>query len=182
MAETEDGENGLPASVIRRPIPDPTVLTSQQSRAVEERAIAREEGLKELLLTHIHGLTDKIELLFRERDSRVDDAFRSVREAAAKAEASTNKLLEQVQTIIATNKDATYDKIGTLERSLTLIDGRLQGAERGEQTHHDNSALYIAAVSLVVAIVVAVAALVHPPALPPSSAPIITVPPVTTHG
>lgn len=172
MAEIEDGENGLPTGVIRRPIPDPTVLTSQQSRAVEERAIARELGLKELLLTHIKGLNDQINF-----------QFLAAQTTQQKSEAATIKLLEQVQTTINTIRDATYDKIGTLERALASMDGRLQGTEKSDQKGNDASARYIAAAGLLVGIIAIVAAaLIHPQSPPIPASPVITIPPVTAHG
>lgn len=167
-------DDDLPITGLRLPVPDPTERTVEQ--LLRELA-----SLKELLLAHINGLADKIELQFRERDAYVASSFQSSKEAAAKAEASTAKLLEQVQLVMSTTKDAQNDKIGTLERALTLIDGRLQGAEKGENQHRDNSALYIAAGMLVIAIVVMVASLVKPPPPAPAS-PVLTLPPLTSKG
>lgn len=171
MAETEDGENGLATGIIRRPIPDPTVLTSLQSRAVEERAIAREQSLKELLLTHIKGLTEQISF-----------QFQAAKEAVGKSEVSTVKLLDQLQTILSTVTGATNERIAMLERRLTLIEGRSIGTEKGEDKQRDDSARYIGMAGLIVAVIAVVAMLIHPPASPIPPAPVITIPPVVAHG
>lgn len=169
-------EDDLPITGPRLPVPDPTERTVEQ--LLRELA-----GLKELLLAHINGLSEKIALQARERNAYVDSAFQAAKEAAAKSEASTIKLLDQVQTILSTVKEATDERIGTLERRLTLIEGRSIGTEKGEEKHRDESARYIGAAGLLVAIIAVIAAaFTHPPSNPSPQSSVITLPPVTTHG
>lgn len=168
-------DDEIPITGLRLPVPDPTERTVEQ--LLRELA-----GLKELLLAHINGLGDKIALQSRERNAYVDSAFQAAKEAAAKSEASTIKLLDQVQTILSTIKEATDERIGTLERRLTLIEGRSIGTEKGEEKQRDDSARYIAALAVVVGIIAIIVGIMHPSSIPGPANPVLTLPPLTSKG
>ena len=132
-----------------RPIPDPTLLTTQQ--LLRELA-----GLRELLETRINGMATEINLIREEQlkvnaaiDLRVDHLKRLVYErfdgiqiqfsdkaiAINKSEQAITKQLDQVQATITMQSKVFDDKLAAVKDLITLM----QGSETGRQDRTANS-------------------------------------------
>ncbi len=95
-----------------RPVPDPTKLTTDQLR----RELA---ALREIIETRLDGMDRAIGLQFTERD---------VRTAAAKAEASFTKQIDQIGAIIQTQEKAMDGRITELKERIDRGEDSSAGA------------------------------------------------------
>ena len=174
-----------------RPIPDPTVLTTEQLKD-------KIQGLRELLEAVIKGKSDLVEerfasiqQQFRERDSRmeqqardaktaVDAAFAAQKEAVseqnktgalaiAKSEAATNKQIDQLAAQLGTINGALDGKINDLKERFTRLESSGLGAgieRRQSQTSNQLGmqaiAMIVGAIGVTTAIVMAFVTLLKP--------------------
>jgi hypothetical protein len=154
-----------------RPVPDPTVLTTE--------ALVREiNHLRELLETQIEGLGDAckaqfeyIEQRFRDRDLLVDSAFvaskeavaaslAAAKEAVAKSEDTFNKQIAEIRrTADATRQGAEKDVAGVKER-VTIIEALDRGSEKKVEGISSIAALGISGLLLLVSIASAATAII----------------------
>jgi hypothetical protein len=124
----------------------PTEMDRQVSH-LREFMVARIESTQVARDERFHS----IDLQFRERDTRtdqssrdskvaVDAALQAAKEAVgeqnkssalaiAKSETSTTKQIDQLQTLIQTNNDATNDKINDIKARLDRGEGLLRGGD-----------------------------------------------------
>jgi hypothetical protein len=197
------------------PVPDPTILTTQQLVAaiaavreiLETRLDAMDTAtnlnkeqmdkipsmiddkirqLRVLVEEKIAGLMEKfhsIDVQFKERDTRteqsskdskvaVDAALQAAKEAVgeqnkssalaiAKSEASTNKALDQIGTLITTTNKALDEKINDLKGRLDRGEGvKAQAVENKGQQNWQTSAV-IAGVSLLISLGVLIVLVLH---------------------
>jgi hypothetical protein len=154
-----------------RPVPDPTVLTTE--------ALIREiNHLRELMETQIEGLGDAceakfsyIERRFADRDLLVDAAFQSSREAVAaalaaskeavaKSEDTFNKQIAEIRrTAEATSKGQEKEVAGVKDR-VTIIEAIDRGSEKRSIGINSATTLGISAVFLLVSVAGTITAIV----------------------
>jgi serine/threonine protein kinase HipA of HipAB toxin-antitoxin module len=157
-----------------RPIPDPTVLTTQ--------ALRREiEGLKELLIEKIKGehdlMVEKFEAVERLRveqkrdtQSAVDAALSAAKEAVAKSETAVGKQLEQQQATSNTAigdlrraheelRDREIDDVKDLRRGITDTTALINGVTNQKLgAKEDRTGLYavLGAVGVILGILIVI--------------------------
>jgi hypothetical protein len=142
-----------------RPVPDPTVLTTEQLH----REIS---ALSELTSYRVAGQKELVEEQFRTVHVAMEDAKEAVgfaltaaKESQAKSEASFTKQIDQMGLLIGAATQGNSDKIDDIKDRLTLIDGRITGIEGRTKGATDNSgsllslaAVVISAIAVIVAI------------------------------
>jgi hypothetical protein len=163
--------NEVPTGFDSRPVPDPTILTTE--------ALIREiSHLRELLETQIEGLGDAceakfeyIEQRFRDRDLLVDAAFiaskeavaaslAAAKEAVAKSEDTFNKQIAEIRrTADATRQGAEKDVAGVKER-VTIIEALDRGSDKRAQGINSITTLSISGLLLLVSVASAATAII----------------------
>ncbi len=121
-----------------RPVPDPTVLTTDQLR----REIT---GLRELIETRITAVLqlheekfNSIDTRFAERDKRVEQgsrdnkmtvdlALQTAKEAVGKTEVGFTKQIDMLAATITSNCRTMDGKISDIKERLNIIEGRAKG-------------------------------------------------------
>jgi biotin operon repressor len=151
----------------RRPVPDPTVLTTQalyrEVSALQELIEQSIKGTREVIDQQFYKVEQQFELVERQRveqkkDTKdaVDAALTAQKEAVreqtsasersiAKSEAATNKQLEQLAATFKTSSDSLLARIDELKEWIVDVDRK---AERPIQqklgAREDRSGLYAA--------------------------------------
>ncbi len=116
-----------------RPIPDPTILTTQQ--------LMREIGaLKELMQVRLDAYDKAIQLLqdFTDRQptiaevvAKFEERFRSIETQFVKADMTTTKQMDSITTLLQANAKAGNEKIDDIKGRVTSIEGRGQAYSSG---------------------------------------------------
>jgi hypothetical protein len=158
-----------------RPVPDPTILTTE--------ALIREIAhLRELLETQIEGLGDaceskfvhieqRFERQFRDRDLLVDAAFQSSREAVAaalaaskeavaKSEDTFNKQIAEIRRTAEATSKGLEKEIGGIKDRVTIMESIDRGSERKAAGLNQAAVLVISALLLILTGIGVVAAIV----------------------
>jgi hypothetical protein len=135
-----------------RPVPDPTVLTTEQLH----REIA---ALSELTSYRLAGQKELVEEQFRTVHVAMEDAKEAVgfaltaaKESQAKSEASFTKQIDQMGLLIGAATQGNSDKIDDIKDRITAIEGRTKGATDNTGALLSFSAVAISAVGVVIAI------------------------------
>lgn len=108
-------------SYDRRPVPDPTLLTTQQ--LLREVAALRElyqgdiAALREVMDTKFESINDR----FMASQALQDERFTSAKEAVDKTERMAIKQADQIQAILATTVSGINDKIDLLRASQSEV-------------------------------------------------------------
>ena len=135
------------------PIPDPTLLTTQQlTTTVMSLRELVEEKIDSLLRLHEQKFSG-IATQFSERDIRatqttedqkkaVEAAFAAAKEAVAKSEISTKE-----------NLKALDEKVNDLRDRLTRLEGRDAGTSRAQEASHWNIGTIISLIALVLVVI-----------------------------
>lgn len=135
------------------------------------------------------GKFDGIQVQFKERDLRIEQAFKdtksavndallSAKEAVAeqnrtnllssqKTEASTTKLIDQLQINMTVGNKAIDDKITDVKDRLVLIEGKTSGMEKADKAGIDRTGIYIGVAALIFTALLAIATII--PTFRPSS-------------
>lgn len=142
------------------PVPDPSLLTTDQLRRelyalrelVEARAQTTNQAIDHLreLSTTLAGAGQsaiKVALDAQKDAAASRDAFTLA--TMAKSDATTTKQIDNIGTLLANSTGQLNDKI-------TVINGRLDRGEGGNQASTDKTASFLAIAGLVVSIVVAI--------------------------
>jgi hypothetical protein len=166
-----------------RPVPDPTVLTTQ--------ALYREvNALKELLLTELSCLKREVAQRFvaveqqrveQKRDTKdaVDSALSAQREAITKSETSTKEQLGQLTVNFATGIKAVTDGLNDLKERVGKIESLKQGAVESRESAYAGISNVTGILGAVIAVVVVVIALYATRSKPVTPV-VVTPTPVTT--
>jgi type VI protein secretion system component VasK len=155
-----------------RPVPDPTVLTTQQLyreiEAAREMTETLIDGLREILDEKFSSVDRQLQLVEQQRveqksdtKAAVDAALTAQKEAVkeqttaseraiAKSEASTTKQLEQLSETFATSLRAMGDKVDDLKDRLTVTEALKQGGRETLTGLYAVVGVVIAAVGLAV--------------------------------
>lgn len=136
-----------PAHMERRPIPDPTVLTTQQLlgaiASLKELVMQRLDGMdkasaksEKLFRAEITALRDvqnqkfkSIQVQFRERQINIAAEIAAGKEAVNKAEEATTKQSDEQARRIDATRDGLTDKIEDIKSRLNLREGKGSGME-----------------------------------------------------
>lgn len=160
---SEDRDTGPYA----RGAPDPTVLTREESRLLEERIRRELSALKELHEVRFAELDRRVDQGRTASKEAVEAALQTRKEAADKSEASTGKQFE-----------AMDRRISEVKERLDTGEGALRGSvdTRQERRSDLGSSLQVAAfvlsvVSVLIVIVLAIIELPHSPAVPVTVSP-----------
>lgn len=144
------------------PIPDPSLLTNEAVRHLEERVRREIASLKELHEVRLEALSRLVENGRIAGRESVEAALQTRKEAADKAEASTNKQFE-----------AMDRRISEIKERLDTGEGATRGSvdTRQERRSEIASSLMIAGfvasiISILIAITVAIITVPHSPAVP----------------
>lgn len=135
-----------------RPVPDPTVLTTQQllraienaeDKASKDNQIleTRIDGMKELYTEKFHGVDQR----FESAATALKAALEAAKEAVGKTEASVAKTIEEQQKAKQQSDKATDDKISDVKDRLTAIESRSKGIG-------DSWAVVVAVIGIMIAL------------------------------
>jgi hypothetical protein len=166
MSSMERDERGS------RPVPDPTVLTTQQLyreiEATREMAETLIDGLREILDEKFSSIDRQLQLVEQQRveqkqdtKAAVDAALTAQKEAVkeqttaseraiAKSEASTTKQLEQLATTFNTANKALDDKYDDLRDRITSTEAVKQGGRETVSGLYAAAGLIVAVLSIVI--------------------------------
>ena len=126
----------------RKPIPDPTMLTTEQLMR-EVGHVLREVGhVKELLETKIEGAANlRMEQLsgiskqFEERDKAVSAALQAQKEATREAAKSFQDLMDKTEKGLTKQIDFISAKVDDLKDRTNLTEGRGVGVATTDTVH-----------------------------------------------
>ncbi len=156
--------------VDSRPVPDPTLLTTQAL----EREVAAMKGLFAEQLNGLRQLIeekfDGVDKQFASRDVQVSTAFQAAKEAVgeqnksraeaiAKSENATNDQMRQIGNQIAATTKTTDDKIDDLKDRLGTVEGLIRSNDRTEHRSDQSNQLWVAAAGIIVGALIAIAAI-----------------------
>lgn len=142
----------------RRPIPDPTSLTTE--------ALHREiKHVFELLVEKLDGLQVQINTAESHRkEQKVDTAaqikaaFDAQKEAADKSEQATEKRLEQLQGRADADTNATRETINALKERVLTIESQGVAVDRRRTESRSQNSLNVAIAGLGVTVLIAIVA------------------------
>jgi hypothetical protein len=161
-----------------RPVPDPTVLTTEALRREIEHAREAASSQRELLETQIEALGDAceakfqyIEQRFRDRDRLVDAAFDSSKEAVSaalaaskeavsKSEHTFNKQLDEMKLTMAAANKGIEDQIGAVKERVTIMESVDRGIEKKSDAMSNATTLVISGLLLLLSAVGVIIAIV----------------------
>lgn len=136
-----------------RPVPDPTVLTTEQLfraiSTVEQTTDIKVAALKELVFERFSS----VQTQFKSSDKAIEAALDAADKAVSKSETSTLKLIEQQSVQVDSLAKTLYDQI-------TDIKSRLIRIEEGRSTSQTSYSNIVAMLGLVGGILIGAAGLV----------------------
>ncbi len=146
---------------FRLPVPDPTILTTEQLRrellGLRELLESRLDGTERAVKLEIAYMREareekyvSIQMQFRERDSRRDQEMISAKEAITKSEAAVAKQLENNAQNLASLSKITDDKMSIINRRLDRGEG---GSEQQREIRSDTHMTIGTVVSLIIGVV-----------------------------
>jgi hypothetical protein len=171
-----------------RPIPDPTILTTQQLTreitTLKDLMSAQISALRELMFatfkTH-EGLFDAISVRFHERDTRFNQAEqnskdavsaalqaqkdsvaeqnRASEQAIAKAEAATMKQIDQIHLLLQASTNSLDGKINDIKDRITSIEGKTLGHAAATETHDTSHTQWVGLGGLILGTLIGIAGL-----------------------
>jgi hypothetical protein len=155
------------------PVPDPTLLTTQNllreiaslKELLESRSIGLNALFDEKISRYVSVSNEKFAAVaaqFSERDTRtdqragdtklaVDAAFAAAKEATAKIEAGFTKQIDGMNQIIDTKTRNIDGNVSDLKERMTILESRGVATSDIRKGSHDSSVLIVAAVSALIA-------------------------------
>jgi len=145
------------------PVPDPSLLTTVQSKQLEEQMRREMGAIREYLLALLNAQSDisrvkadNIAQQFTQRDREVTNAFQAQEKAMAKSEGNFHDRIKGIETLLLTNDKSTSEKIGALSSRLDRGEGSQTGSAETRTEKRLDTGTMIAIGALIVAILTAI--------------------------
>jgi len=148
----------------RRPVPDPTVLTTQalyrEVSALQELIEQSIRGTREVIDQQFYKVEQQFELIERQRveskaDARaaLEAAFAASKEATNKSEESFTKQIDQLANSFADTQAAQQARVDELKERITDVDRKAEAPAQQKLGAKDDRTSFYSGVSVLVSVV-----------------------------